>query len=960
MDNEHSGQMRKYVSPVGAWALSFGAAVGWGAFVMPGTTFLPVAGPLGTAIGMLLGVFIMLIIGKSYAYLMRRFPESGGAFSFVKNIMGSDHGFLCAWLLILTYISIIWANATALSLIIRFIFGDAFCFGFSYTVAGYTVYFGEVILSVVAILVAAAVCVLGGRIAKWVQIVFASLLILGVVAAFIGVVAKSGVPFSGPAFSSAGSPAVQVFSIIILAPWAFIGFESISHSAAEFSFSPKKSMPVMIVALATGVIAYVLLTFIASVSAPDGFADWSEYIASLGSLSGLDGLPTFFNARHAMGTLGVAFLALAALGGIVTGLVAHLTALSRLVFSMAQDELIPAWFAKLGKRGTPVNTICVLAAVSALIPLLGRTAIGWIVDVTTVGAIFVYSYTSFGALYVARREKNVRATLFSSVGAVLSLALALYYLIPNFWSSTGLANESYLIFAVWGLLGIIVFRVMIGKDRTRRLGKSEVVWFALLLLIVVISMIWIRQAAVSETSAIIGDVEQFRATHASEELQNSAPFAETGKYISQRIQMLDNEIMGNVLILMLLILASVGVIFSVFSIIKKREKEIESERILAEERSLAKSTFLSNMSHDIRTPMNAITGYTELALREEMPDGVREYLSKIEYSSKHLLSLINDILDMSRIESGKVELDFTPSDVAEEFKGTCDLFSEQMREKGLVYRVDCECEHSAVLMDKARAARVLLNLISNALKFTPAGGTVSASLSETAHDEKTVTLKIVVQDTGIGMSPEFAARVFEAFEREENMVSKIQGTGLGMAITKSLTELMGGEISVQTEKGSGTAFTIVITLDRCDPSEIRSADDVRASIADHAGLSVLVAEDNPVNSEIAKLILEQSGFVVDLAENGRIAVSKIVSAPEDKYDLVLMDIQMPEMNGLEATKAIRALQGARSRVPIIAMSANAFTEDVKRSIDAGMNAHISKPIQIEVMMKTISEVLDKK
>ena len=364
------------------------------------------------------------------------------------------------------------------------------------------------------------------------------------------------------------------------------------------------------------------------------------------------------------------------------------------------------------------------------------------------------------------------------------------------------------------------------------------------------------------------------------------------------------------------------------------------------------------MSHDIRTPMNAIMGYTALALNEELPDNVRGYLEKINTSGRHLLALINDILDMSRIESGKMELEPVPDDLAEILDEVRDMFAMQMEGKKLAFTVDyARITDRYVVVDRNRLNRILLNLISNALKFTPSGGSVTVTLAQTGTAEGKGSYELRVADTGIGMSKEFAAHIFDAFERERTeTVSKIQGTGLGMSITKNLVELMGGTVTLQTEKDKGTEFLLRLQFPLASGDEVekREKENETAEQTDFSGKKLLLAEDNPINSEIAKMILTHEGFEVDVAENGKIAVEMMEAAAEGEYCVVLMDMQMPVMNGLEASRAIRAMAGKKGRTPIIAMTANTFEEDRQKTREAGMNAHLGKPFQPAELLAVIA------
>lgn len=958
--------LSKYLSPLAVWALAFGSAVGWGAFVMPGTTFLPIAGPWGSVIGLITGAAVMFIIGWCYCFLMKRYPDAGGSYTIAARVIGNDHGFLCAWMLLLTYAAIIWANSTALSLIMRCLFGNIFCFGISYQIAGYTVYTGEVLLSVGIIALACLICTAGKRIASFIQILCAVLLFCGAAVCFVAVLIRNGgLGGISPAFSAGSAPAVQVLTIAVLAPWAFIGFESISHSSREFRFSSKKLLPIIIGALFAGALTYIMLILCASMSVPDGFKNWGEYIASLARLDGVQEIPTFHAAQDAMGVPGLVILGVAAFCGIMTGLIGNLIALSRLIYRLSSDKLFPKGLKKLNSRKIPSRAILCVGAVSAVIPFFGRTAISWIVDVTTIGATVVFACVAVCALVVGKREKIVSAGVLGALGLLISVVFALSYMLPFLSPESELSPESYLILLVWSVIGMMVFRVLMGRDKTRRIGKSIVVWIVLFCLVLLLSVSWINRTTIERTEEISSEMQVVSteiAERAGIDADNDSVI-ETNIYFENSLNNFAQTVRRNTGIFACLILGSLVLIFSIFSIIKRREKQIEAERITAEENSRAKSAFLSNMSHDIRTPMNAVTGYTALALQEQdVPPKIREYLEKIDASGKQLLALINDILEMSRIESGKTELETAPADLCAVIEETCHIFDIQMSSKPIDYSVDCgEVKTRYVICDKNRLNRILLNLISNAYKFTPAGGSVRVKLEELETGAEECTYRLTVSDTGIGMEPEFTERIFDAYEREHNRtVSGIQGTGLGMAITKSFTELMGGTINVSSQKGKGTTFDIYLRFPVADEKDlVKDGEASGGARRDFSGVRILLAEDNPINSEIAAMILSHEGFTVDTAENGKIAVEMLGEAEENYYSAVLMDIQMPVMNGFEATKAIRAMEGKRSQIPVIAITANTFESDRKEAFDAGMNAHVAKPFQPEALKATLADWIDK-
>ena len=380
----------------------------------------------------------------------------------------------------------------------------------------------------------------------------------------------------------------------------------------------------------------------------------------------------------------------------------------------------------------------------------------------------------------------------------------------------------------------------------------------------------------------------------------------------------------------------------------------------AEHANRAKTTFLNNMSHDIRTPMNAVVGFTALAESHiDNKELVRDYLGKISVSSQHLLSLINDVLDMSRIESGKMTLEESEVHLPE-LIGNLEIITQASASaKQLKLSVDMQdMEHEDIITDKLRLNQVLLNILSNAIKFTPEGGSISMRVTERkAAEEGSALYEFRIRDTGIGMSKEFQKTIFEAFTREKtSTVSGIQGTGLGMAITHNIVEMMGGTITVDSEEGKGSEFIVELPCRITGPSA--KDDPAETEKADFTGRRVLLAEDNAMNQMIAEAILSEAGFRVEIAGNGGIAVEKMKENPAGYYDVVMMDIQMPVMDGYEAAKQIRELPDPKKAgVPIVAVTANAFEEDRQIALQAGMNGHLAKPYDVPKMMETLKELL---
>ena len=965
MDTATNTKLKPYLSPLNVWALSFGCAVGWGAFVMPGTTFLPIAGPVGTAFGMLIGGIIMLIIGYNYHVMINRYPDAGGTYSYTKIVLGYDHGFLSSWFLILVYIAITWANATALPIIFRKFFGETFQFGFHYTIAGFDVYFGEVLLSLGALWIFGFICMHGGKLVAWVQTIAAIVLFGGVFITMSAIFSAGINPFDiTPAYAPDNeSTFAAIFGIVVLAPWAFAGFESISQSAEGFNFSVKKTFAILICAVIAAATAYIFLSLLAISVLPPDYDNWSEYLADLDNVGGYAGMPTIHAMYYLLGDDGLTILLAAVMGGVITGLVGNYIAASRLIFALARDDLLPAWFGKLSKNHTPMNAVFFIMLLSLPIPFLGRTAIAWIIDVNTIGATIDYAYTSLVTIITAREMGKSLPQFTGIIGVVVSLIFFVYFMVPNPLTVSAMTTESYLILIVWSILGFVFFRYIFQRDEElRRFGKSTITWITLLFLIFFTSILWVRQSTSDSAKAVLGNLSEYYTEELNE---HGVPPTEIEKadskyYLENQMELVSETLTRHNFMQMVLITITLFIMFNIYNLMMTREKNMEKEKVQAERSNKAKSTFLSNMSHDIRTPMNAIIGYTNLIKKEPgLPPKTKEYLEKIEASNNHLLALINDILDMSRIESGKMELDPQKANIVKALNEVRDLFATQMETKGLKFAVNIEHVMNKIVMcDTPRLNRVLLNLISNAFKFTPVGGSVTVTLKQVGGNDEKGSYELRVKDTGMGMTPEFAKKVFAAYERDRS-VSNIQGTGLGMAITKSIVELMGGTIEVATELGKGTEFIVRVDFPVIDePEEVEEKATEVVNEIDFSKIKLLLVEDNEVNREIASLILTEFGFGLDTAENGKIAYEKVADSTPGDYDCVLMDIQMPVMNGYEATKKIRELKNPKlAQIPIIAMTANAFTEDIQAAKEAGMNSHIAKPLDIQKMIETLTEVL---
>ena len=1134
-----------YLSPLSVIALSFGYAVGWGAFVMPGTMFLPNAGPAGTMLGLLFGTVAIIVLAFNFHYVTVRLRGSGGTYGFVTKVFGYNHGFLVGWFLLLTYIAILWANATALVLLARYLFGDVLQFGFHYTMVGFDVYLGEVLLCLAAIVLCGWICILSKKFAVRLHTLFAFVLVAGVVTCFIAALLqnKGGMAAAmSPAFSTGSPRSIQILRILAMVSWAFVGFEAVVQSSSEFRFPVRRTFSLLLAAIILSALTYILLALLPALALPEGYSNWKEYIDALPGLHGIAGMPVFSAAKNALGPLGVAVIGGSMLSGQLTALFATYIAVSRLMCAMADDDMIPRWFGKRNGDGNPVNAIITVMCLSLPIPFLGRTVIGWPVDLSNMGAAIAYGYVSTLALVLLRKEKGGDHTVKKTAGVfglVMSIVFSALMLVPNYLSGSSLSTESYLLLTIWCFVGFLLYRRVFIKDIHGRFGKSTVVWITVLIVIFSASLMWFRltvcDSAKDSYAAFVGRII-------------------TEEMIRKSISHVNADMLVKSIIELCILVSSLAVILNLFSILHRREKDLLLEKLMAEEKaqktkdsltgawldnrklaeinrdlrehsktiekqkqlesdlrkqlekkqeeledtlrtahaaSHAKTMFLSNMSHDIRTPMNAILGFTELAANHvDDPERVREYLKNIMRSSEHLLSLINDVLDMSRIESGRMTLHEKEESLSEILHSIRDIVQADLQAKRHSFFIDAvDVRNELVYCDKLRLDQVLLNLISNAIKFTPSGGTISLRIVQKASAKAGCGMfEFRCRDNGIGMSEDFARTIFDPFTREETTsVSKIQGTGLGMAITWNIVEMMGGKITVTSKKGEGTEFVVSVEFRIVDGEAVdsvipelkglrslvvsddanacksiagmlqmagmrgescvsgqdavaRTAESLRhgdrfkvyvldwgmpdadgietvrrirevagagafiivltasdwAEIEKEAreagvngfilkpiflsdlrkvllqlcgkaasdqtggeeefvslkGKKVLMVDDNELNLKIGVLQLQQQGMIVDTALNGQTAVNLIWENGVDAYDFVLMDVQMPVMDGYEATSIIRKLPGG-NKLKILAFSANAFEEDREKSLKAGMDGHIAKPLKVDELLSEL-------
>ena len=1287
--------------------------------------------------------------------------------------------------MLLTYLAILWANITSLPLFARFFLGDAFRFGFSYWLFGYETWLGEALLSIVALVLIGLLCSRSRRLPNRIMIIAALTFVAGfTVCAVIALIRHDSGYSYAPLYADSSNTIGQIVRIAVISPWAFIGFENVSHFSEEYAFPVKRVRRILIWSVLVTTLLYLFVSLLSVSAYPPEYESWLSYIRDMGNLSGIKAVPAFYAAGRYLGQAGVALLMLSLFGVILTSLIGNMLAVSRLLYAAGRDGDAPQTLGRVTPRGIPANAIWTVVAVSVLIPFLGRTAIGWIVDVTTLGATLIYGMIS-QAVYIHARDRKLRRERFTGLmGMALMVVFILLLLIPGLLPFHAMETESYALFIFWAALGLYYYRILLRSKGVGTYRQSTIVWIILLVLVLFASMMWVSRATETaadeaveriyeyhqshpekdlsgdgerdiflrgQASAIAGTnklystvslglfilfismlLNNYRDTQKLEERLSKAEEeattarkitelkesisslldnmpgmtftkdANTGVYIacnqafadyahkkdptgvagltdaqifdaetarhfveddrlalsmdkpyiffedvpdaagSQRqlqttkLKFIDSsgrlcllgmcqdvtdlvriqhenamtqeayenarssgimythiaqtlardytdmfyvnldseefieyyrgeegsalsemrrgwhffsdciealeqsvypddrelflnamerrELMKaldrkNTFILTYRQTGDKGPIYVSMKISRMEaddhfiivgisnvdaemrdamaKSEVLAQALMtAEEANKAKTVFLSSVSHEIRTPMNAIIGLDTLALRDQTISAqTRDYLDKIGFSARHLLSLINDILDMSRIESGRMILRREMFSMKLMLEQINTMVMPQCNDKGLDY--ECHIVNDvgdSYIGDDTKLKEVLINILSNAVKFTDAPGSITLSVERTVVFEDQATFRFSIRDTGIGVDKEFLPKIFDAFSQEnDGQKNKYGSTGLGMAITKRIVEMMNGSISVESEKGVGTEFAVTVTLRICDQKVAERSDDFdprsfRVLVVDDdiiaaehartvldevgiradtctsgeealrmmevsrlkqrpynlvlmdwnmpgmsgleaseeimkqydaettvvvltaynwddiqeeaqrvgvdnflakplfaaniieqfeqiarrnhfrhgkqkkrvelAGRRVLLAEDMEINAEIMIDILEIEGVEADHALNGRIAVEMFENSPVGAYSAILMDVRMPEMDGLEAAAAIRALKRSEARrIPIVALTANAFDEDVQRSLQAGMNAHLTKPVEPDHLYQTLGELI---
>ncbi|MBO7675171.1 MAG: amino acid permease [Atopobiaceae bacterium] len=615
--NGHSDTqgLSAYLSPLQVGAFVVGTSIGWGSLVVTCSSYLANAGIVGSIVGTLLGGLVMLAIGKSYLYLMTGYPESGGSYAYVREQYGHDYGFLAAWFLSLTYLAVFWANATSLPLFARYFLGDVFRFGYLYSIFGYDVYFGEALLVICGVVLAAGMCLLSKRMVARTMVALIALLCIGVIICLVGALAgHSETSFRfGPAFMSKSSALSQISYITYLSPWAFIGFESVSHYSEEFAFDRRRLRRTFLIAIVVVTLLYVALLVLSISAYPPRYHNWLEYIQDLGNLSGLQALPAFYAAEYYLGDMGITILALVLLALVISSLLGNLVVLSRLFYSLSKDHILPARFSRVNASGVPWCGILLAAGISLVIPLVGRTAIGWIVDVTTIGATFIYSMVAASAFRLARSRGDRSDAIIGGVGLFVMLCFALYLLVPSLFASGTLSAESYFLFTLWSVFGMLYFRGVLKNDEDKKFGNTIAVWVVLLALILLMSVDWMNNMSLDSASKAITDVQAFYR-----ESTGIAGYAQEEEFIQQEIMMLQSSNSRTTLVFIGLFVTAILVLANNYLLMRRRADAVEQELLTT--RGKAYRDALTGVRNKL-----AFAEYEELLVRQVESGEVGEF-----------------------------------------------------------------------------------------------------------------------------------------------------------------------------------------------------------------------------------------------------------------------------------------------------------------------------------------------
>ena len=556
---------KKNIGILGAFALSVGTSIGWGSFVVTGSNYLSKAGLPGSVIGIAVGALLMFVIAYCYHYMMNQTPDSGGLYSFVNHTFNGDHAFLASWYLLIVYIGILWANVTSVALFSRYLFGGIFQFGKLYSLAGYDIYLGEVLLCAGVLLLIGGLTFLNQRVTTGITFGLVAIFISAIIfVSLFSMIHQNGIPANDVTFAPEGEPFGQIMSVLAMTPWAFIGFESISHSAGSFSFKTKKALKILLVSLTVSAVLYILLCQISVMAQPEGYSSWYDYIAN-NTESGVMGIPPFYVAFHYMGQAGVVIFGITLFAIIATSIIGNIYASSNLLRRMAEDEIFPKRFAYTNKNDIPIYMRGFIIVITILAIFLGRSAIGFIVDVNNIGGVIVYAYVSACAFVTGRRSKALPAKIFGALGFIASLVFGVSHLVPVFTTSASFAQETFIVFVIFSLIGFAFFAFRLKKDTVGNFGNSPVVWIGISILVTFFAGVWIIERSKHIHSTLIDRIKDY-FTSARLAYPDNA-------FLSEIEKSADRSNMTGMITLLVVIMSTLLILFFTLHFIKEHEKK---------------------------------------------------------------------------------------------------------------------------------------------------------------------------------------------------------------------------------------------------------------------------------------------------------------------------------------------------------------------------------------------------
>ncbi len=846
-------QMRPYLSPLALWALSVGSAIGWGSLVVTSRTYLSQAGPLGSVLGLLIGFAMMLMVSSHYHFLSRRYPGAGGLYNYVKHIFGYDRAFLVGWFMFLIYISIFWANATSIPLFARYFLQGVFKVGYLYTIFDYEVYLGEALVTLAAMGLVALLCAKSKTGTARAMVTMVLVFTAGITVCFV--VALLGFGRSGrtmaPAFVPDTNALRQVVRIAFVSPWAFIGFESISHSVEESRCGHDKMFRILVTSAAVTTLLYIFVVLMSVTAYPEGCNSWLDYIRRLNEFEGIAGLPAFYAANHYLGQTGVLILMVSLICLVLTSLIGMLRTVSRLCYAAAKDGILPEEFARLNDKEIPVNTILLVLLVSLPIPFVGRTAIGWIVDTTTIGATILYGAASLAVFKVSGKEKGCgKERAISGLCIPILIAFLVFLLLPGLFSDHTIETETYVLMAVWAIIGLFFFNGVIRKDHARHFGKAIIVWIVLLAFIVLMAMTWAERLNESREQDIIRDIHSyFDGTADKETMAIDEP-----EFFEIQLERLHDADNTSVMVITVLFGLSLAVMLVNHLSMQKWEKKA------SEERDQARNVALTD-------PMTGVKSKHAFLLKQKECDKAIQEKSSDEFAvvvcDVNGLKVINDTLGHKAGDEY----------ILKASRMICDIF-----------------QHSPVFRTGGDEFVVILK----GRDFL-----IRKELVLALHDRSVehISTRDVVVSGGLSeYRPAEDSCFHDVFERADSLMYEEKSLLKGMgAMTREDAEAAAKPVFMKEES------TELLRLKRY----------------------ILIVEDEKINQAILGKALEE-GHEILFASDGIEALEQIKTHRED-LALVMMDLQMPKMNGMEVLRVMKEQEELRG-IPVIVMTADETAE----------------------------------